>query len=127
MGKADAQLLKDQANNMMTDDEKLDFIAYHKVKARKEGLAEGLAEGRAEGRAEGLAEGRAEGLAEGRSEGLAEGRAEGRSEGRAEGRSEGRAESLADVARRMLSKGMSVKDISELTGLAEDQILAMKT
>lgn len=114
VGKADAQLLKDQANNMMTDDEKLDFIAYHKVKARKEGLAEGLAEGRAEGRAEGLAEGR--------SEGLAEGRAEGRSEGRAEGRSEG----LADVARRMLSKGMSVRDISELTGLAEDQILAMK-
>ena len=59
-----------------------------------------------EGHAEGRAEGRAEGLAEGRAEGLAEGLAEGKK----------------DIARKMKSKGFSAADISEMTGLTDEEI-----
>lgn len=62
--------------------------------------------GHAEGRAEGLAEGHAEGLAEGRAEGLAEGETIG----------------ILKTARKMKSRGFSVADIVETTGLSEDEI-----
>ena len=81
---------------------------------------------RAEGRVEGHAEGRVEGLAEGRAEGRVEGRVEGRAEGRVEGRVEGRAEGehvrSVEIARKMKIKGMSVSDISDMTGLDVEEI-----
>lgn len=73
---------------------------------------------RAEGRVEGHAEGRVEGLAEGR----AEGRVEGRVEGRAEGRAEGEHVRSVEIARKMKIKGMSVSDISDMTGLDVEEI-----
>ena len=69
-----------------------------------------LEEEKEEVREIGLAEGRAQGLAEGRAEGLAEGRAE------------GLAESSKDIAAKMIKKGYDLKEISELTGLALDEI-----
>ena len=42
-----------------------------------------------------------------------------------EGRAEGRAEGLAEVAKKMLSMGMSPNDIAEATGLALDEISAL--
>ena len=73
---------------------------------------------RAEGRVEGHAEGRVEGLVEGR----AEGRAEGRVEGRVEGRAEGEHVRSVEIARKMKIKGMSVSDISDMTGLDVEEI-----
>ncbi len=58
------------------------------------------------------------GHAEGRAEGLAEGRAEGRAEGLAEGETIG----ILKTARKMKSRGFSVADIVETTGLSEDEI-----
>ena len=51
-----------------------------------------------------------------------EGRAEGREEGRAEGRAEGEHLKAINIARKMKSKGFSVADISDLTGLSEEEI-----
>ncbi len=55
-------------------------------------------------------------------EGLEEGRAEGRAEGRFEGRSEGRSDMQRETALAMKLKGFSPQDISEVTGLADDEI-----
>lgn len=49
-------------------------------------------------------------------------RAEGREEGRAEGRAEGRVEEKVSVAKALLRKKMSLKDIEEITGLPLVQI-----
>ena len=45
------------------------------------------------------------------------GREEGRKEGREEGRKEGVKEGRADVARNLLSIGMTLEDIAKVTGL----------
>ena len=63
-----------------------------------------------------------DGFAEGLEEGRAEGRAEGREEGREEGRAEGRMNEKYENARKMKSKGFSLEDISEITGLSIDEI-----
>ncbi len=72
--------------------------------------------------AEGKAEGRAEGLAKGRAEGLAKGRAEGKAEGLAKGRAEGEKNKAIEIARIMLAKGMTAKDVCDMTGLSEDDL-----
>ena len=59
---------------------------------------------------------------DGRAEGLAEGLAEGRAEGLAEGRAEGEKKAKTDVARKMLSAGMDMRTILEITGLSEKDI-----
>lgn len=48
---------------------------------------------------------------------MEEGREEGRKEGREEGRKEGVKEGRADVARNLLSIGMTLEDIAKVTGL----------
>ena len=94
--------------------------------AHKEGMAAGLAEGLAKGLAKGHAEGLAKGMAEGRAEGMAAGRAEGMAAGRAEGMAEGieqgKLDSTLTIARKMLSSGMSVEVIAQLTDLSIDTI-----
>ena len=45
-----------------------------------------------------------------------------RREGRAEGLAEGLAEGKKDIARKMNSKGFSAADISEMTGLTDEEI-----
>ena len=45
-----------------------------------------------------------------------------RAEGKAEGRAEGRKEGLFEVAKKMLSKGVSVSDVVDFTGLTEAEI-----
>ena len=52
--------------------------------------------------------------------------AKGRAEGRAEGREEGIAEGIAQAARTMKNKGYDPSEISECTGLSEEQIAALK-
>ncbi|MBO5798740.1 MAG: Rpn family recombination-promoting nuclease/putative transposase, partial [Paludibacteraceae bacterium] len=96
----------------------------------KELLEEGVARGRAEGKAEGLAEGMEKGIAEGLIKGIVKGKAEGLAEGKAEGKAEGLAEGLAkgirenqlSTARKMQKLGMSIEEISEITGLTKEEI-----
>ena len=59
---------------------------------------------------------------EGRAQGIEQGRAQGIEQGRAQGIEQGRAQGKIEVARSMLTKGMSVQDIVEITGLEESQI-----
>ena len=65
---------------------------------------------------------RSEALAEGEAKGLAEGEAKGEAKGRAEGLAEGEAKGKMEVARAMMDKGLEMALISELTGLAEEEI-----
>ena len=80
----------------------------------KEMLEEGIARGRAEGRAEGKAEGLAEGMIKGKAEGIAE--------GMEKGLAQGIKENQLSTARKMLKLGMSVEEISEITGLTKEEI-----
>jgi predicted transposase YdaD len=84
----------------------------------KEMLEEGIARGRAEGKAEGLAEG----MEKGKAEGIAEGMIKGKAEGMAEGKAEGIRENQLSTARKMLKLGMTIEEISEITGLTKDEI-----
>ena len=68
---------------------------------------------------------REEGEAKGRSEGEAKGRAEGEAKGRSEGLAEGMAR-LHEVAIRLLDNGMAVREVVELTGLSESEILSIR-
>ena len=104
----------------------------------KEMLEEGIARGRAEGKVEGLAEGMEKGIAKGKAEGLAEGIAKGKEEGLSEGMIKGKAEGLAEgiekglaqgiketqlsTALKMLKLGMTIEEISEITGLTNEEI-----
>ena len=66
-------------------------------------------------------EARRQGLEEGRAEGLEEGRAEGLEKGRAEGESEAR----RSIAVAMKSAGISLDQISQVTGLDQKTIEAL--
>ena len=44
---------------------------------------------------------------------------------RREGRAEGRAEAKSAIARKLKAKGFSATDISEMTGLTEEEIVAL--
>jgi predicted transposase/invertase (TIGR01784 family) len=57
--------------------------------------------------------------------GIEEGRAKGRAEGIEEGRAEGKIEEKIEIAQRLLNKGMSKVDVSDATGLSEEQIKAL--
>ena len=78
------------------------------------GLREGKQKGRTEGKQEGLLEGKQEGLLEGKQEGLLE------------GKQEGRIEEKIETAKAMLSKGMEITLISEITNLPETQLSELK-
>jgi predicted transposase/invertase (TIGR01784 family) len=61
----------------------------------------------------------------GREEGLKEGLEEGREEGLEEGLKKGRAENTLEIARKMKYAGMRFSEISEFTGLAQEQIQSL--
>jgi predicted transposase/invertase (TIGR01784 family) len=94
--------------------------------SKEKGHAEGKEEGIEIGRSEGIEIGRAEGIEIGRTEGIEIGKVEGRAEGieigKVKGRAEGRIEALKETARKMLSQGMPIKVVSELTGLSKEEL-----
>ena len=53
-------------------------------------------------------------------------RADSFEEGREEGREEGEQKRAEAIARKALAKGMSIKEVSELTGLSVDAIQSLK-
>ena len=66
------------------------------------------------------------GKEEGRAEGKEEGRAEGKEEGRAEGRAEGMSQRSLEIARNLLSLGLPINQITQATGLTEEEIELLK-
>ena len=88
----------------------------------EKGIARGKAEGKAEGLAEGIAKGKEEGVSEGMIKGKAEGLAEGIEKGKAEGLAQGIRENQLSTARKMLKLGMTIEEISEITGLTKEEI-----
>ena len=67
-----------------------------------------------------------EGREEGREEGFEDGIKKGREEGREEGIEEGRTKKQLDIAGAMLKDEIDIKFISKYTGLSEEQIAALK-
>ncbi|MCM1502653.1 MAG: hypothetical protein NC115_08330, partial [Bacteroidales bacterium] len=59
---------------------------------------------------------------EGLAEGLKEGEKKGRLEGLAEGEAKGRKEGILEMAKAMKARGMSISDITDMTGLQIDEI-----
>ena len=78
-----------------------------------------------EARRQGREEGRVEGLEEGRAEGLEKGRAEGLEKGLEKGRAEGESEARRSIAVAMKSAGISLDQISQVTGLDQKTIEAL--
>ena len=58
--------------------------------------------------------------------GKEEGRAEGKEEGRAEGRAEGMSQRSLEIARNLLSLGLPINQITQATGLTEEEIELLK-
>ena len=58
--------------------------------------------------------------------GKEEGRAEGKEEGRAEGRAEGMSQRSLEIARNLLSLGLPIDQITQATGLTEEEIELLK-
>ena len=87
----------------MNLDEYLDaLVDEEKAKSLKEGIEAGKAQGLEEGKAQGLQEGKAQGLQEGKAQGMQQ--------------------SKIEIAKKMLSKGMSLDLVVEMTGLSEEKI-----
>ncbi len=57
---------------------------------------------------------------------IAEWKAEGRAEGEAAGEAKGKAEGLRNVAKNLLAEGMEIHRISEITGLTDEEIQAIR-
>lgn len=103
--KAVATVKKDESARLdyMNLDEYLDaLVDEEKAKSLKEGIEAGKAQGLQEGKAQGLQEGKAQGLQEGKTQGLQQ--------------------SKIEIAKKMLSKGMPLDLIVEMTGLSEEEI-----
>lgn len=103
--KAVATVKKDESARLdyMNLDEYLDaLVDEEKAKSLKEGIEAGKAQGLEEGKAQGLQEGKAQGLQEGKAQGMQQ--------------------SKIEIAKKMLSKGMSLDLVVEMTGLSEEKI-----
>ena len=103
--KAVATVKKDESARLdyMNLDEYLDaLVDEEKAKSLKEGIEAGKAQGLEEGKAQGLEEGKAQGLQEGKAQGMQQ--------------------SKIEIAKKMLSKGMSLDLVLEMTGLSEEEI-----
>ena len=84
---------------------------------RQQSLLEGLQKGKLEGKHEGITEGLQKGKLEGIMEGIQKGKLEGKLEGILEGKKE--------TARKLKARGMTVQDISDITGLSIELIQSL--
>jgi len=103
-----------EKHKTFTDEEIIQLTEWKMEGERLAAREQGLAEGHAEGHAIGLAEGHAEGLAKGHAEGLAK--------GHAEGIAEGIIQNTIEHVKKMLSKNYDLNEISDITGLTEEEI-----
>jgi flagellar biosynthesis/type III secretory pathway protein FliH len=88
-----------------------------------------ITEGLMEGRAQGLEEGKAQGLEEGKAQGLEEGIAKGLAEGIAQAEEKNKQKSEKErisLIKNMLTKGIDINTISEITNTSIDDIYKLK-
>ena len=91
-------------------------------KGRQEGMQQGMQKGMQKGREQGMQKGMQEGREQGMQKGMQKGREQGMQEGREQGMQEGR----EDLILKMLEKGCSVFEVSQITDLSEAEILELK-
>lgn len=90
--------------------------------ARDEGLAQGMAQGMAQGIEKGIAQGIEKGMAQGIEKGMAQGIekgiAQGIEKGIAQGIEQGAQREKIALAKKLIAKGLSIPEISEITNLS---------
>ena len=92
----------------------------------KKGREEGKAAGLKEGKAEGLEQGIAKGIEEGLKAGIQLGKRQGIEEGEKKGIEKGIKARNLEIAKHMLSKGVDMQFICEMTGLNKTKVNALK-
>ena len=104
----------------ITSDEKMMAIIEVRERARREMLQDNY-----DAKQEGIEQGKKEGIEQGKKEGREQGKKEGREQGKKEGMEQARTEAKAEklsIAKKLKQTGMDIKQISEITGLAEEEI-----
>ena len=108
--------------NIKKAKEELDKISRDDLLRRMALKAEIMRMDQHEFEEEAKARGWAEGLKEGKAKGYEEGRIKGETEGRSKGEKEGKKEEKRNIAQRLLNKGFSEKEVSEITELSIEEI-----
>ena len=90
--------------------------------ARDEGLAQGMAQGIEKGIAQGMAQGIEKGIAQGIEKGMAQGIEKGLAQGIEKGMAQGALREKLFLAKKLLDKGLSLQEVSELTNLPVDEL-----
>ena len=90
--------------------------------ARDEGLAQGMAQGIEKGMAQGMAQGIEKGIAQGIDKGMAQGIEKGMAQGIEKGMAQGALREKLFLAKKLLDKGLSLQEVSELTNLPVDEL-----
>ena len=90
--------------------------------ARDEGLAQGMAQGIEKGMAQGMAQGIEKGIAQGIEKGMAQGIEKGMAQGIEKGMAQGALREKLFLAKKLLDKGLSLQEVSELTNLPVDEL-----
>ena len=90
--------------------------------ARDEGLAQGMAQGIEKGIAQGMAQGIEKGIAQGIEKGMAQGIEKGMAQGIEKGMAQGALREKLFLAKKLLDKGLSLQEVSELTNLPVDEL-----
>ena len=101
----------------ITSDEKMMAIIEVRERARREILQDNY-----DAKQEGIEQGIKEGIEQGKKEGMEQGKKEGMEQGKKEGIEHGKAEEKLSIAKKLKQSGMDIKQISEITGLAEEEI-----
>ncbi len=109
----------------ITSDEKMMAIIEVRERARREMMQDNYdakQEGIEQGIKEGIEQGKKEGMEQGKKEGMEQGKKEGMEQGKKEGIEHGKAEEKLSIAKKLKQSGMDIKQISEITGLTEEEI-----
>ena len=104
-----------------------DLVTVHPIEEKiDEAYSDGHAMGIDEGERIGYARGEAIGVAKGVKQGIEQGIEQGREEGREQGREEGRNESTQNVINKLIEKGLSDNEISNLLDINHKQLTKLK-
>ena len=124
--KSEGGLMSAKSSLLTVSQDELNWVRQNSIFKAMEDRHASMHNGMKKAREKGLQEGREQGLQEGREQGLQEGRKEGLQQGIQEGRQQGLQQGLQqsklEIARNALSMGLSIEQITQLTGLSKDEI-----
>ena len=95
-------------------------------KGMQKGIEKGIQKGREQGIQEGMEQGIQKGREQGMQQGIEKGMQEGREQGMQKGIEKGMQKGIEDLILKMLEKGCSVLEVSQITDLSEAEILELK-